>query len=260
MDGLVAAMASGQTIGLYKASVTDQAAGMWTSLWTGAGMPGAGATPTSGAGDVPTNSTAGAVALINAGGSNTLYLAQVSLGAVSTGVIYAYDRLVETSGLSGTVTSAQTVNTTSLTRYTSGVGVQAWLEVYTALGSTSVTASVSYTNTLGTSGRTGTATFPASAKVAFATQIALQAGDLGVESVQSVTLSATTGTAGNFGVTLAYPIFSAPLAITTGGVIYDYASLALPVIQPNACIALYVLPSSATATGVIFASLNFVQG
>jgi hypothetical protein len=38
----------------------------------------------------------------------------------------------------------------------------------------------------------------------------LQAGDRGVKSVESLTLSASTGTAGNFGLTLFRPIMTFP--------------------------------------------------
>ena len=43
--------------------------------------------------------------------------------------------------------------------------------------------------------------------------LALQDGDTGVQSVQSVTVLATTGTAGNFGIVIAKPILYAPCEI-----------------------------------------------
>jgi hypothetical protein len=72
-----------------------------------------------------------------------------------------------------------------------------WLEIYTLIGTTATTVTCSYTNQAGTSGRTTPAmTFGG-------TGLPLQQGDTGVRSVQSVTVLATTGTAGAFGVVLA---------------------------------------------------------
>lgn len=128
-----------------------------------------------------------------------------------------YDRLVHSGGLSGTSTSAQTTNlpTAALPRYTSGIGVQIALEILLAVGSTGTTASVSYTNQSNTAGRVsdgipfGTATNGSAVRWL---PVPLQAGDTGVKSVESVTLAASTGTVGNFGVVLYKPLV--PLAHT----------------------------------------------
>lgn len=122
------------------------------------------------------------------------------------------DRLSHQGGLSGTVTTTQTTNlpTAALTRYTSGEGVWIAITVYSQVGSTSATVSASYTNSAGVSGKTASATWNPSGSynnrdygVLF---LGLQRGDTGVRSVESVTLSGSTGTAGNFGVTLIKPL------------------------------------------------------
>src|SRR5579859_6600087 len=137
MDGLVAALAAGQPSDTYEASLTAKAAGNFCSLWTAGGRPGAGATPATGAGAAPTNATAGAIAYTNPG-SGTGYLARLFVTGSTVGSLILYDRLVHTSGLSGIVTTAQTVNSTAITRtYNSSADVGAWLERYTATGSTS---------------------------------------------------------------------------------------------------------------------------
>lgn len=121
------------------------------------------------------------------------------------------DILNISGGLDGTITTAQTTNlpTAALTRYTSGVGVQAALCVHTVVGTTGTTATVSYTNEAGTPGRTSTAV-PFGAvgfrEVGSLIRIPLQAGDTGIQSVESVKLAATTGTIGNFGVLLYRPL------------------------------------------------------
>lgn len=99
-----------------------------------------------------------------------------------------------------------TVNTNTLTRYTSGEGVQMIPVTVAPCGGTSPTFVVSYTNSSGVSGRTsqpcvlpalGTynGSVMASTNGAAATTglfIGLQAGDTGVRSVESVTFTSGT--------------------------------------------------------------------
>lgn len=131
----------------------------------------------------------------------------------SGGTTFVLDRLSHQGGLSGNVATTQTTNlpTAALTRYTSGVGVFAFLEVFSSVGVTATTFSVSYTNSAGVSGRVS----PASTVGATGTNatgtfipIPLQVGDVGVRSVESVTLAGATGTAGNIGIVLAKPLIT----------------------------------------------------
>lgn len=134
---------------------------------------------------------------------------------LAVGGTLLFDRLSHTGGLSGTVTTAQTTNlpTAALTRYTTGEGVRAAMQIYTTVGPTDFTTSCSYTNQAGTAGRTGQISralgTPGSGSLGIFT---LQSGDTGVRSVESVTLSASTGTAGNFGVVLLKPLCVIPPA------------------------------------------------
>lgn len=121
------------------------------------------------------------------------------------------DILNISGGLDGSLTTAQTTNlpTAALTRYTSGEGVHAALIILTALGGTASTVTCSYTNQAGTAGRASTAVviggtgFNAAGALI---RMPLQVGDTGVRSVESVTLSGTTGAVGNFGVVLYRPL------------------------------------------------------
>jgi hypothetical protein len=82
------------------------------------------------------------------------------------------------------------------------------VEIYTVIGTTARTITASYTNQAGTSGRTtiaaniGATGFREETRAIF---LPLASGDTGVQAVASVTLSGTTGTAGNFGVTVLQP-------------------------------------------------------
>lgn len=123
-----------------------------------------------------------------------------------------FDLLATYQGFNAT-TSPGAQNTTgsaggsnTLPRYSSGRGVAILIEVQTALGAANVTATISYTNQAGASGRTATASLLASAAAGTVFFADLQAGDTGAISVQSVTLSASA-LAGTFAVCLVRPLF-----------------------------------------------------
>lgn len=199
-----------QTVDVVFQKNMISAASAYSSSWTRA--QNAGATPSTSV--APTDTTTGAMNLETEIGKATNQYVIAGFAGVSgsTGQFIICDRLSHSGGLSGIVTTAQTTNlpTAALTRYTSGAGVMIGLEMYTSIGATATTATVSYTNQSGTSGRTTKDVVVGGSGLANAGRIILcplQDGDTGVQSVQSVTLAATTGTAGDFGVTLFKPLY-----------------------------------------------------
>ena len=185
--------------------------------------------------------------------------------ALGAGGLILVDLLNVSGGLSGTVTTAQTTNlpTAALTRHTTGEGVMAGIVIYTLVGTTATTVTISYTNSAGVSGRTSTATsFGATGfrEVGILIPIPLQAGDTGVESIESVTVTATTGTAGNFGVCMFKPLAMVSLESATGAMPLDAVSTgciigSLAEIDPDACLAISLFSATTTAvTGAIILS------
>ena len=257
LDQLIAA--AKQVTPYYKASATSKGAGSFHSLWTVAGFPGAGAAAGTAAGAACNNTTVGSFPWVSPGGANLAYLAALELAGATIGNFILYDRLVHTSTLSGTVTTAQTVNSAALTRYTTGDDVECWLEFYSATGATGVTATISYTNEAGTAGRSGSAAVVATTVAGQLIPMTLQAGDKGVRSVQSVTLSATTGTAGNFGITLMKRLAHIPNMVANVGQLLDFGSTGLPEVVSGACLALAVL-CSATNTGIVTGAVKTAEG
>lgn len=194
----------------YLASVDS-----WTSLWQSGGTGGVGAAPATTR--ACNSSTLGAIAQWPAPTAGN-YLRLISYQIVPCGFnrtntgssIVIFDRLVDHAGAVANVATAQTTNlpTAALTRETTGDGVWAFIEVYGAIGATTTTVTISYTNQAGVAGRTSLAqTIGGSFRTAAQNliPIPLQDGDTGVRSVESITLAATTGTAGNFGIVLAKP-------------------------------------------------------
>lgn len=258
LDGLVAALASAQQFGIYKPSATAKAASDWESLWLTAGNPVAGVAPGSANGVVPTDTTTGSIPFSAAGGSDTTYISNVQMLGATAGMLIISDRLWANSTLSGTVATAQTWTFPGLTRSTSGVGVRMWLEIYTATGSTAATATALYTNQAGTPGQSATAALIASPVAGQMIPFILQSGDTGVQAVSQVTLSVSTGTAGNFGITLTNELALIPL-IANVPVAFNAWDVGLPVVDPAACLS-FKMHCTTTSTGIIGGSIELVQG
>jgi len=255
-DGLIAASKS--KIRFRKQSRTADAAAVFCSLWTIGDDPIAGATPPTGSGEAPTSATQGAMKITEVGGGADIVVGRALISMATLGSVILYDRLVHTSGLSGTVTTAQTVNTAALTRYTSGVGVEIFIEHYTATGASAATLTVNYTNQ-DDAAKTTSIAFYASPLAGLMQLVPLAAGDTGAKSVQSVQLSATTGTAGDFGITLIKTITELAPDTAGAGKVFGPFAVGIPAIQPSACLATMVLTST-TSTGIITGIYDILQG
>ena len=246
------------------AAATAPIAGRMASLWRYDGMPGGGAIPTTGA--IPTRTTQGALPYIAAGGGREKFALAVGLTSSVAGVFTLYDRLFHIGGLSGTVTTAQTVQgstpTPALTRNTGGVGNVVFVEIYTQIGNTAQTITMNYTNQAGTTGRISTAVAIGGSNNREATRVImlpLQGSDTGVRAVESVTLSGSTAIAGEFGVIIARPF--PILAVATAGmaVIRDWTTgLPMPPDVNDMCLSLLFFPASSAAPD-IYGGFSFVE-
>jgi hypothetical protein len=230
------------------ALATAPVVGQFTSLWLYEGCPSGGAAP--GSVRIPTNATVGAHPLANPGGGRQLWLTAVEAAFNFPGVLLGYDRLLDDSGLSATVTTAQTVGGT-LTRSTGGAGNQIAIEIFALIGTTATTVTASYTNQDGTAGRTTLATAIGGTGAREAQRLIflpLADGDTGVRSVESITLAASTGTAGDIGVLIIKPLATLGLNAAGAGT-QDYISgiPRLPEIDSGACIAWAILPATVNA-------------
>lgn len=271
LDDLVARLTGGssgtpETIWFHKsarvagAAPTAPVAGRPCSLWRHDGQPAAGATP--GAVAIPDNTTDGGLKQTDPGGGREKWLHSAWCSGLVAGSVLIYDRLLHIGGLSGTTITAQTVGGT-LTRNTGGVGNFMFAEIYTAIGATGRTITASYTNTTPTAGRTSAAVVIGGTGFLEQTRailMPLQAGDIGVQAVASVTLSASTGTAGNFGVTVGRPIclLSIPGNGVAGGRSWAQGLPGLPKIDTDACLAMLWFPNSVTIPE-LFGCMSFVE-
>lgn len=245
-----------------KTSIGSVAAGNYVSLWRATGQPGQGAIPAAAANC--THLTMGAIGFTQQtapAASYGAYLEAVFSNSAMT--LEIHDRLVHMGGLNGTLTTAQTVgidlNGVTADNMVARVGdsnysdVQWWLEWYTATGGTAVTATVAVTYNDGTTGTLSAslaATRPASFMLPLNGLIPSAAAGKFIRAVTTVTLSATTGTAGSFGVTATRVRMSQSCPLANFKSSSDWAALGLPKIENSACLFPIALTST-TSTGTV---------
>jgi hypothetical protein len=186
-----------------------------------AGIPGAAVAPAPGLAGAALTTYGGQIPVPAASGNTHVSLFQCGSSA-QAGSVQLCDRLWHNSGFTITLATAQTVNSVAWPARdkngaTDGVGVYLGVEISAATGAGVPTITVSYTNSSGTAGRTATNTVATVATSAAGTfyPIGLQAGDVGVRSVQTLTLSATW-TSGTMHLVAYRPIL--PLTLTAAGI------------------------------------------
>lgn len=255
-------------VSFLKASATSKAAAAWHSLWKVAGLPTAASTPaayTAGSGYTTTESTAGALPFTDPASGNS-YFSRLNATGATIGTLIVYDRLWHCSGFDTTVLTAQTITTPGTISAgrdsngaTLGAGVELWGEIYTATGASAATWTVSYTNSASASGRSATYATAATTVAGQMVPFTLQSGDVGVQAVASLTCSASSGTAGDLGLTLLRRVAELPISLVNAGFMADGLALGLPRLYDNSCLALMV-HCSATNTGLISGSYAYAQG
>ena len=264
-DQLIAALGNNSSrVVIDKASIASTVAGQTHSLWRALGVPGQGAIPAGAL--VPTYLTTGAINFVQQTVPATSYLAQLFMGGSNSATTNEiHDRLCHMGGLSGTLTTAQTVGIDLSTLLASNnldarkgandfSDVQFFLEWYTDTGATVATATVNVTYNDGTTGNlTGislAATRRASFMVALNLYIPAAASGKFIRGVNTVTLSATTGTAGSFGVTATRLRAVVPVLLANKAEVYDWAQLGLPEVVNESCLFL-IQVASTTTTGTL---------
>ena len=265
IDNLVKALGNNSSrIVLDKASIASQIANSYCSLWRATGQPGQGAIPTVVA--TCNNTTVGTIGFNQQTSPITSYGAYLEIATGNAAMtMELHDRLASMGGLNGTLTTAQSVNldlSTLLSTDNINVrkgdanysDVQWWLEWYTATGGTAVTATIAVTYNDGTTGNLSAlslaATRPASHMIPLNSLIPSAQSGKFIRGIVSVTLSATTGTAGNFGVTVTRPRMTLSSPFANFKFIADWAQLGLPEIYNSSAIFPIVLTST-TSTGTV---------
>ena len=247
-----------------KAVTATLVAGRPASLWSLGGSPGAGAFDSTLNGVTLSSSSA----LVNGQiphydpVTGNAYLARFAANATQAGILYIMDRIWHNGGFTITSTSAQNITSptwpsrcptsgTDDTAATTGHGIMLAMEISAATGAGTPTITAAYTNQAGTGSRSATNIIAtvASSAIGATYFIGLQAGDTGVRSVQSITLSATW-TSGTMNL-VAYRMLAAlelPGAFIPNAI--DVITGAMPRLYNGTVPWLVFVPNTTTATNV----------
>lgn len=274
-DQLIDAMANRSSrIIIDKASLSNAVVGQFHSLWRASGQPGAGAIPTT-TPVVLDDETLGAIRFNQQVAPATSYLGILEGLCTNVGTtLEIHDRLMNMGGLVGNVVTAQTVgldldnhlDTLNLDDRKGDANfsdVQWWLEWYTDTGTTATTATVNVTYNDGTTGNLTNISLAATRRASFMQPLnslipAAQSGKY-IRGVNSVTLSPSTGTAGNFGVTATRYRAALYQPIANARFTADWAGLGIPEI-PNESALFCIQVAGATSTGTVRATGKIIHG
>lgn len=256
-DGLINALGNNTSRVVWdKASLSTMIAGGFGSLWRATGTPGQGAVPAAAA--LCTKALVGAIGFNNQTAPTTSYYAWQTIAASNaTTNVEVHDRIAHMGGLSGTLTTAQTagVDLVALAVPAARLGdpgysdVQWWLEWYTATGATAVNATMAVTYDDGSTGNVVVAVPSSTAASRMLPIVSAVAGRF-IRAISTVTLSASTATAGSFGVTATRPRTSVSTNVANKTENFDWAQLGLPEIPNGSCLMLIMLCST-TTTGTV---------
>ena len=246
-----------------KASISNAAAGQFHSLWRATGQPGQAAIPAAAA--VCNNALTGALNFAQQTSPATTYGTWANaMCSNNATTLEIHDRLMHMGGLSGTSTGSQTVNLDLNANLASNnldarkgdanfSDVQWWMEWYTDTGGTAVTATVGVTYNDGTTGTLSVAlaaTRRASLMIPLNGFIPAAAAGKYIRGIDTVQLSATTGSAGSFGFTATRPRMTMPLSLANKMETFDWAALGLPEIFNSSCLMILQVAST-TTTGTV---------
>jgi hypothetical protein len=241
----------------FKVSSAPEAAGVWHSLWTGSGSPGAGANPAATPGTVmesdSTTPKAGSMYFPDRS-TDLRFLLSFGAAATSNCTLMLFDYLAGVSGVALNSTGSKTINSGALTRY-SGTGAtlnEVWLETTTAGTTTAPIVNLnSYTSADGSTGLSGPSyTLPSTTmNVQSMVQLPMNAAEQGVRSVEAGLNVGTAGTAIVCNLMIIRPLARIGLiANIWNEVSFLDDTMGLPQIYDNACLGLAFLASGTTAT------------
>jgi hypothetical protein len=246
-----------------KASLANAVAGQYMSLWRATGQPGQGAIPVAVA--TCNNALTGAMNFTQQTAPATSYGGYANLACSNSAVtVEVHDRLMHMGGLLLNVTTSQTVgldiNGVTADNMVERIGdsnfsdIQWWLEVYTDGGATASNATINVTYNDGTSGDLTVVavggTLRAGRAISLNGLIPAAAAGKYIRDINTVILSASTGTAGNFGFTATRPRMDMPLPLANKKEIFNWADLGFPEVFNSSCLFPLELCST-TTTGTV---------
>lgn len=259
-DGLVAAVASGQSIVIGRSGARTTIAAAWFQTFDLAGNPGAGvlAGTSTAAGVVPTDGTSGCPPINAFTGANTGYISAIDFGMNVGGRLRIVDMLFK----AGAYNFNSNVTLSAQPSYSGRIpgsdykGTEIWLECVTAFTG-NLTATINYTNQDGTTGKSTSLAVGSALTVGRMMQVPLAAGDTGVQKIESVVGSVAS--AGTFNVLVLRPLWMARVAAVCAGGTHGPDQTDLPIVFDTSALIVQGAMDS-TAMGAFEINLGVVNG
>lgn len=256
VDGIVA---GGQPLrDFVKALSGTLVAGRPFSYWAIAGVPGPGSYNTTANGAVLSSSSslvAGQIPHYDPVSGKSYLASALGFCAQQSGIIKIVDRIWQSRVQSSTSIIAQTLTSPAFpardnNESLNGEGYLCTTEVSGAMGAGAPTLTLSYTNSAGISGRTTTTieAVVASAIAGSCERFGLQAGDLGIKSIESITASVSR-TSGTYDLVVYKVLANLPLLVGVPMTI-DAILQALQKIPNGAVPYIMFVPSTTTSSAV----------
>lgn len=260
LDGYIAA--ASQRVQILKTASVTAVALMNTQVLQAAGNPGAGtlAGTNTASGVVPDDTVAGFPVLNAFGGGNTGYISNIAFGSTVASRITLFDCLFKAGAYAFNTNTALTAQPSYAGRVIGGTdftNTELWIEAVTAFtGNQTIT--VTYTNQAGVTGRTtGAIATGVAPIVGRMLQLPLQAGDTGIQKIESVV--STVATVGTFNVLVLRRLWSGRVVAANFGDVHDFLKTGMPQIFENSALMAIVQPDS-TATGIFELVAEIVNG
>jgi hypothetical protein len=240
-----------------------------------AGNPGAGTnagTNTANGGVLETDATAGYPSIEFSSGTG--YLSKVEFGNTIAGRLSLYDRIVKMGAFNYnngvvTVSSGWPTITSRCPDWPGSGSVfgarnELWFEASaTFTSATAFTVTVTYTNQAGTGSRTATFPTMAAANLTLGKmiQFSLQAGDTGIQKIDSVTTTQGSAAAGTYQLSIMRSLWtSGRVPIAGGGDIHDMLKTGMPIVYSDSAILPIVTTDSGTSGGLPELALEICNG
>lgn len=254
--------AASQRVQILKTGSVTAVALMNTQVLQAAGNPGAGtlAGANTANGLVPTDADAGFPVINAFGGGATGYIGNITFGSTVASRITLFDCLFKAGAYAfnaNTTLASQPSYSGRVIGGTDFTNTEIWIEAVTAFtGNQSI--AVTYTNESGTAARTtGTIATGVAPIVGRMLQLPLQAGDTGVQKIESVV--STVSSAGTFNVLVLRRLWSGRVPVANAGDTHDFLKTGMPQIFDNSALMAIVQPDS-TATGIFELVAEVING
>jgi hypothetical protein len=216
---------------------------------------------------VPTDATAGYPPINAFGGGATGYLTRVGWQSSVACNIELWDKVYAVGITTAQLGTLQTLTLSAQPSIASRIpggtvyaGLRIFVEITTTMSATATTINVTYTNEAGTTGRTSTVTASLSGFVAGRwVEMPLQAGDAGVQKIESVVIGGATNAAGALNVIIARRLWRGRINIANQSDLIGIDKTGMPQVFADSALVVTVTPDS-TATGVIDLDFDISNG